>query len=212
MDYFKKTKEQEIAVKEFKSKRAYYDERSFDLSDSVEINDKFLTELCQTFRSLSIHKKNITDFELGVILKHCVNLELLEIYGFLNITLEGLEAIECQNLNLVSLEIVESFHITNKGVALIAEKFPNLQDLTLQFCSGVTDEGLKHIGNKCSNLVSLDLDMCNVTQECVKNIVQQCPKLIALHIEHSIKLREEGLDILFSYLSEKFPYLGIYLH
>jgi hypothetical protein len=54
--------------------------------------------------------------------------------------------------------------------------------------------------------------MSDVSQEQVKILVEQCPKLLSLHIEHADTLRKQGLENFFNFLSEKYPDLAIWFH
>lgn len=212
MEYFKKTIEQEKAICEFDSKTSYFAERHFEIDKSVEINEKLLFQICPTLRSLLICKKSISDEDLGKIIQHSFNLELLEVWGHLEITFEGLSALQGVHSKLKHLEIAECPKITDEGMYWIADKFPNLQDLELgPFCYGTT-KGFQHIVNKYTSLISLSLDMCDASQGQVRALVERCPQLVVLHIEHSNTLRDEGLEDLFKYLSKKYPHLAIYFH
>lgn len=212
MDYIKKTEEQKKSATEFEAKKIYFDENYFVIDASVDINEKLLNEICPTLSSLLISKKDISDRDLGTIVQQSTNLELLEIYGWSEITFEGLAIIQGEHSKLKHLEIADCPKMTDLGMFYIAEKFPNLQDLTLgPYCFGTT-KGFQHLIDKYTSLISLELDMCDVSQEQVKALVERCPKLVALHIEHSDTLRKEGLEILFNYLSKKYPHLALWFH
>lgn len=211
MDYIKKTIEQEKAISEFDSKESYFAEKHFEINDSIEIGEKLLTEIFPTLRSLLIRKKTMSDQDLGTILNHSINLELLQIWP-LETTFEGLSAIQGVRAKLKHLEIEQCPKITDEGIFWIAAKFPNLLDLTLGPLCFASTEGFQHIVNNYTSLISLTLDMCDASQEQVIALVERCPQLVVLHIEHADTLRNEGLENLFNYLSEKYPHLAIWFH
>jgi hypothetical protein len=208
MDLFKKTKEQECAALEFDSQAKYFREKSFEIRDSVEVNEHLLKEICPPLRSLMIIKE-LSGTELSIILQHCVNLELLELWSD-QLILDGLSSISKKLEKIKHLDIDSWSEITDIGMSLLTETFPNLEDLTLRVFT--SPEGFQHIVNHYTTLISLDIEFCDVTQQQIKNLVENNPKLVSLHIEHSNSLREEGLEDLFKYLSEKYPHLAIYFH
>jgi hypothetical protein len=94
MDYIQETVRHENLLLESVSKRKALEEISFKIDDSAIIDEKLIHVLCPTFRSLAICKKDISDYDLGMILKNAKNLELLQVSGWPEITFEGLAAIQ----------------------------------------------------------------------------------------------------------------------
>lgn len=211
MDYFRKTEAHKKIDLKLKSKIDSLEKNIFTISEDVQIDDTLFNELCPTFCSLRISNRHLTDEDLGIILRNSPYLKLLQIWDC-NVTFEGLTFIQGQRLKLKYLDIQDCRQITDQGLALIAEKFPYIEVLTLDWCGPTSIVGFQAFVDKFRRLINLNLDMCDVSQEQIKKLVERCPLLVSLYVEHADTLRKQGLEDLFNFLSEKYPHLELYFH
>lgn len=142
----------------------------------------------------------------------------------------------CPNLAAINLE--ETTGVTDDVVAAIAAGCSHLKVLKLGGCGKVTDGGLTHLnevpGNPSKTLIRLDVSRCvhvtgatfealpesleeldisgcrEMTDPMLKKVIQQCPKLHALHMRRCKLITDTGLKhITESRNASKFQQLSI---
>ncbi|XP_075812434.1 F-box and leucine-rich repeat protein 13 [Microtus pennsylvanicus] len=206
-----------------------------------------LTVLRLNFRGCHFRTKTLK------AVSHCKNLQELNLSDCKSLTDESMRHISegCPGVLFLNLS---NTAITNRTMRLLPRYFHNLQNLSLAYCRKFTDKGLQYLnlGDGCHKLIYLDLsgctqisvqgfrniassctgimhltinDMPTLTDNCVKVLVEKCPRISTVvflgspHISDSAfkalsscnlqKIRFEGnkriTDACFKYIDKNYP-------
>lgn len=140
--------------------------------------------------------------KISVLFPKLTELEL----AYCSITDKGLALFfENNQTGLTKLIMDKPGEITDGGLRIIADFCPNIQNLKLSRCVGITNEGVVYLVRKCHSLTELHLNnkvytieedyvkSCDFSDDCVKVIASECPRMVFLRLFYSSALTAAGI-------------------
>ncbi|XP_031235944.1 dynein regulatory complex subunit 6 [Mastomys coucha] len=129
---------------------------------------------------------------------HCKNLQELNVSDCQSFTDESMRHISegCPGVLYLNLS---NTTITNRTMRLLPRYFHNLQNLSLAYCRKFTDKGLQYLnlGNGCHKLIYLDLSGCTqISVQGFRNIASSCTGIMHLTINDMPTLTDNCVKVL----------------
>ncbi|NP_001186561.1 F-box and leucine-rich repeat protein 13 isoform a [Mus musculus] len=129
---------------------------------------------------------------------HCKNLQELNVSDCQSFTDESMRHISegCPGVLYLNLS---NTTITNRTMRLLPRYFHNLQNLSLAYCRKFTDKGLQYLnlGNGCHKLIYLDLSGCTqISVQGFRNIASSCTGIVHLTINDMPTLTDNCVKVL----------------
>ncbi|XP_028644998.1 dynein regulatory complex subunit 6 isoform X1 [Grammomys surdaster] len=129
---------------------------------------------------------------------HCKNLQELNVSDCQSFTDESMRHISegCPGVLYLNLS---NTTITNRTMRLLPRYFHNLQNLSLAYCRKFTDKGLQYLnlGNGCHKLMYLDLSGCTqISVQGFRNIASSCTGIMHLTINDMPTLTDNCVKVL----------------
>jgi hypothetical protein len=149
-----------------------------------------IMQKCRNLQTLTADRYNNLNFIK--YLKHCPNLQSLNLAASQKLTNAALQKIaeQCPNLRYLNVNYTS---LTDASLQKIAEQCPNLRYLNVNYTS-LTDASLQKIAHSCSNLQSLNLAACQkFTDASVKEIAHGCPNLQFLDMSYCRLLTDASI-------------------
>jgi hypothetical protein len=138
-----------------------------------------LTESCPRMTHLDCQEvSGMTDNDLEIIAKNCLELRSLTFNGGTSVTDDGIRALVngCRE-TLEEIHIGGTNRITNRSIEILANECPHLKKFALFACHGITDEGIAHLLN-AKNLASCYLHhLHGITDVAIRSLKNKFPKL-----------------------------------
>ncbi|XP_052576932.1 dynein regulatory complex subunit 6 [Peromyscus californicus insignis] len=151
-----------------------------------------LTVLRLNFRGCLFRTKTLK------AVSHCKNLQELNVSDCQSLTDESMRHISegCPGVLYLNLS---NTTITNRTMRLLPRYFHNLQNLSLAYCRKFTDKGLQYLnlGNGCHKLIYLDLSGCTqISVQGFRNIASSCTGIMHLTINDMPTLTDNCVKVL----------------
>nr|XP_048289474.1 dynein regulatory complex subunit 6 isoform X1 [Myodes glareolus] len=151
-----------------------------------------LTVLRLNFRGCLFRTKTLK------AISHCKNLQELNVSDCQSLTDESMRHISegCPGVLYLNLS---NTAITNRTMRLLPRYFHNLQNLSLAYCRKFTDKGLQYLnlGNGCHKLIYLDLSGCTqISVQGFRNIASSCTGIMHLTINDMPTLTDNCVKVL----------------
>ncbi|XP_051030769.1 dynein regulatory complex subunit 6 [Phodopus roborovskii] len=151
-----------------------------------------LTVLRLNFRGCLFRTKTLR------AVSHCKNLQELNVSDCQFLTDESMRHISegCPGVLYLNLS---NTTITNRTMRLLPRYFHNLQNLSLAYCRKFTDKGLQYLnlGNGCHKLIYLDLSGCTqISVQGFRNIANSCTGIMHLTINDMPTLTDNCVKVL----------------
>ncbi|XP_052029052.1 dynein regulatory complex subunit 6 [Apodemus sylvaticus] len=129
---------------------------------------------------------------------HCKNLQELNVSDCQSFSDESMRHISegCPGVLYLNLS---NTTITNRTMRLLPRHFHNLQNLSLAYCRKFTDKGLQYLnlGNGCHKLLYLDLSGCTqISVQGFRNIANSCTGIMHLTINDMPTLTDNCVKVL----------------
>jgi len=145
---------------------------------------KWIAENSKNLEYINVNRCNPNDHTLTSLFDNCHNLKTVCLKRCTQLSDNSLYILShsCESLDCLNLDYCT--RITDDGIIKIATRFPKLLELSLRYCN-ITDNSLKVIGQNCSELTILNLRGCQVSDESIEIIGRNCLRLANLDLSMS---------------------------
>ncbi|RIA83701.1 hypothetical protein C1645_833393 [Glomus cerebriforme] len=144
----------------------------------------------QSLINFLVINSSLQEIDIGAHFHRAKNKELLplitnkvlKLWDAKNISNEGVEMLAKSCPNLESLSILYA-QINDKALHHLLKYCPYLEEIDLYGCGNISNMGLKLLASE----IILSIDLCGcflINNEGIRELVNNCPKLIALRISY----------------------------
>ena len=134
---------------------------------------------------------------VGDVIKFCPHLRSLDL-SYSSIADADLENLAKHLSTLTTLNLQGCDQLTDRSLQLLSFMCPNLTDLNLSECPLFTDRGVEALfqGSRCKKLTHINLACCNISDNALQILANECPNLIFLSCEKCSLLSDNGVQAL----------------
>ena len=119
----------------------------------------------------------------------------LSFHGCASLSNFGLSHLQGNLQNLLSADLSFCTSLTDSGLQVLSKSF-HLRSLNLRRCWKLTSEGINLLTQKCRKIQFLCLSGCNISDECVSSVCENCPDLRGLDLSDCTSVTDVGLTSL----------------
>jgi F-box/leucine-rich repeat protein 2/20 len=98
------------------------------------------------------------------------------------------------NQSLTRLDLTQCDNVTDKALALLAGECKSLRALVALGCRDITNEGVRSLGRGCRELTSLCLGWCDISDNALLVLSEQCTLLEELDVSGCGRISDAGVS------------------